>query len=80
MKELSEQQSLLEQVESGDLEMGQLESLGFRSTDDLCKKIKQLKIKLNLISKEQLEQEKYSLLATSDETLTEEQLKQKKFQ
>ena len=45
------------------------------SIEDVVKRIKKLKIKLGLISKETLEEEKMSLLDIADDQLTAEQLK-----
>ena len=45
------------------------------SIEDVIKRIKKLKIKLGLISKETLEEEKMSLLNIPDDQLNAEQLK-----
>lgn len=45
------------------------------SFEDIVKRIKKLKIKLGMISKETLEEEKMSLLDIADDQLTAEQLK-----
>ena len=48
---------------------------GLDSIEDVIKRIKKLKIKLGMISKEALEEEKMSFLNIPDDQLTAEQLK-----
>lgn len=50
------------------------------SIEDIIKRVKKLKIKLGLISKETLEEEKMNLLNIPDDQLNADQLKQKKMQ
>lgn len=78
-QEVEELEKAKEEIEKDPSKTDQIvASLEFGSFDELKKRLKKLKIKLGLVTKEDLEEQKFSLLNIPDDQLTPEQQRVKR--